>query len=127
MNNQCQSCGFNNSSNDKFCQNCGQALIRQEIITEETDKNKKLSLIFGLISIITGFLFSILGMVYGQKYRKEHNDYPAGYIISVITLLLKIVIISFLIIGFVLWIGITVEEENKSNNNVSNYNYRYYE
>ena len=127
MNNQCQSCGFNNSGNDNFCQNCGQALIRQETNNKEQDKNKKLSLIFGLISIITGFLFSILGMVFGQKYRNTHNEYSAGYIISVITLLIKIIILSFLIIGGLIFIGITVEEENKSNNNVSNYNYRYYE
>ena len=127
MNNQCQNCGFNNSSNDNFCQNCGQVLIKQEIIKEETDKNKKLSLIFGLLSIIPEFVFSILGMVYGQKYRKEHNEYPAGYIISVITLLLKIVIISFILLGLLFLIGISVDEEYKSKNNISNYNYRYYE
>ena len=85
----------------------------------EQNKNKNLSLLFGIISIFTGFLFSILGMIYGQKYRKENNEYSAGYIISVITLLIKSFLLSFIIATLVYIFGVLRPDISKINN--SNY------
>lgn len=118
----CSSCGHKNNEKDKFCQNCGKEIkviekeevkegkkeekIENKPIKQVDDSSETISLIFGILSLFTGFLPSILGMAFGSKYRKTHHEYGSGYIISLITLLIKLSVVSFMITTAIFIFGV---------------------
>lgn len=127
MNNFCPSCGTQNEGGRAFCSNCGAQLgnvnpnqtnnVNQQFnqsasqgVDPQAESYKSTALTMGILSIFLGLIFSIIGLVYGSKYKKSTGNSCAGYIISMITLILQCIGIVITIIVFCFAFN-TVKEE----------------
>ena len=98
----CTNCNYINNDQNKFCEQCGNTLISPEPIQKE--QYKTASLVWGIISIFLGFITSIVGIVYGIKYRGKYSKVCGGYIISLSTFIIKLFIYPLIIYSLIIFL-----------------------
>lgn len=124
----CKKCGKVLVDGEKFCANCG-APVDDETTTENTTsggtpttykyvgtKTPKTygnsgydvaGFILGLLSVILGgFLFAILGLVFSKKNKDTNGLAKAGYILSIIGLVVSVI---YIVLIAVLQIGANIQ------------------
>ena len=99
----CSNCNYINNDQNKFCEQCGNTLINPEPI-EQKEQYKTASLVWGIVSIFLGFITSIIGIVYGIKYRGKYNKVCGGYILSLITFIFKLFVYPIIIYSILIFI-----------------------
>lgn len=94
----CPNCGKKIKDNDQYCNKCGNAIQQEVTIKQKKDKN--VSLIIGIISIIGSIIVNILiiplaviGIIIGIKDNKKD-----GIILNIIASLLALIIFSLIVI-----------------------------
>jgi len=94
----CPNCGTENEEDSKFCQSCGQEIIKKsdsEIIEE---KSSTLLIVLGYILSILGIfsmgILSVIGLIIGiVLYRRGGKDKTHGIIITAISLIILLLVI----------------------------------
>ena len=123
----CEYCGKENDKNNNYCVSCGKRLRIDNI----QNKNKNISLIFGIICIIMSVLFNIvcfipgiISIVYATKYKKESGQLGTGFGLSLGGMIFSLIILAFTILILLFSIMIIT---NISNDEIHNNNYEYVE
>ncbi len=80
---QCPRCGFNTERADRYCNNCGQALVSGTPTVHENWKSKNDPATISIIVSVVGSFFipgigSILGLILGYKALKDARDGSKG-------------------------------------------------
>lgn len=87
----CNNCNYQNKDEYNYCEQCGNILLTKNNIVQD-EKYKTTSLVWGILSLFLGIITSIIGIVYGIKYRGKYNKTCPGYTISLVTFILKTLI-----------------------------------
>lgn len=134
----CTNCGAKIKEDDKFCVGCGSKIVKPQPQKEEAkndnvkpvvnnsnnntnsvnprpnDSNKTVSIVLGVISIVTCFtvfipiVLSIVGLVLAFKARKNDRNFVAGIVLNIIGI---VATIAFIVLAFfgLLMIGLGIE------------------
>ena len=122
----CVKCGASNDENMNFCQSCGHTLSSTEVVTNSPAynplKGKAItSMVLGIVSLVFCWFYGILGLVPGiiglsfamnikkipEAYSKNAGFTNAGYICSLIGVIISAVIILIVLIACISCIACT--------------------
>lgn len=122
----CVKCGTSNDENMNFCQKCGYTLSSTEIVVNtpehNPDKGKAIaSMVLGIISCVFCWFYGVIGLITGiiglaiamnikknpVSYSKNTGITTAGYICSLIGVIISAVIILIIVIACVSCIACT--------------------
>ena len=146
MKEKCPSCGNELYPNSKYCGNCGKEIkkdiVNQEVITNEQINNqtinnnyeepknnkdveqlKILSLVFGLLGLFFSFILSVVGLIIGISYKSKTKNTCAGLIISIISIVFRLLIVLLATLLVVAFGSEFADEMSQQDYNFDNYNY----
>ncbi len=100
----CPNCGTENDENSKFCQNCGQEIIKKptseniEVNESIQEKSSTLLIVLGYILSILGIfsigILSVISLIIGiVLYRRGGKDKTHGIIIAAISVIILLLVI----------------------------------
>ncbi|EKF85016.1 zinc ribbon domain-containing protein [Methanobacterium formicicum] len=99
----CPNCGTENDENSKFCQSCGQEIIKKPAsenieVNENIEKSSTLLIVLGYILSILGIfsigILSVISLIIGiVLYRRGGKDKTHGIIIAAISVIILLLVI----------------------------------
>lgn len=128
----CSNCGNKSTTTDKFCSNCGTKLTSSTNNISKSNNNEIIALILGLISFaflsfppIT-IILAIISIIFSFKSKKITGNYPAGFILSIISLTLSTIEIIATVLLIIIYGGYTETDYQEiffnNNDNYFEYN-----